>query len=720
MQNNHKGCCELRKIFMKYREKLSFLLLLNLFGPLVNAAVTIESPDGTIKFRLECNQQNNLQYEIIFDNRSIVKPSSLGLVLDEVKFGQGCTIGTPENYNVNRKILWRGVKAEVADQCNGMRIPIIQNENSKKWTLEVRCFNDGVAFRYLVPVENKVKVKNETLDFNCSGDDAAWYTTRYEAHWSTKVKLSQMPSESHIVLPLTIELSNGGYGLIAEADNLRFTSMLLQNAGDGRLSVRLSDSFLTDQNIISPWRIMMLARDLNALVNNDIIASVSPPPDPNYFPDGINTSWIKPGRCLWQWWAYSGPGVTWNKQKDFVDAAEKLECAYYLVDEGWQNPKFGWITEQHDEYYALKELCEYAAAKNVGIFVWAAKNINEKRYWPGIENKGKIKDFMSKCAYAGVKGVKLDFINSDNHETLAWYKECLETAAKYKLMVNFHGSTKPAGEMITWPNEVTREDVSGLEQYKAGKIIPGIHFTALPFTRYVVGHGDFTPTTLTKNLTKGTTFSLQLSTAVLYTSPFLCWADRPEVFLTSQVTDIIRTMPYTWDETVVLPQSKIGVLAAFARRSGDKWYIAAINGDDKERSLEIPLTFLGDGACFGTLIEDKIEGDSPDLVRKDCVEFTKQDTLKVKMKVGGGFVGRFCKLGVEGGAGPFTGDLNVKLKVSDKKTKIAYTLDGTEPMKNSKIYDKPIKINDSTQIWMKAFGGEADGIELKTWFVLKK
>ena len=342
-----------------------------------------------------------------------------------------------------------------------------------------------------------------------------------------------------------------------------------------------------------------------------------PPPDKQLFPDGIKTDYLKPGRCLWQWWAYNDPGTEWSKQHWFIDQAAALNCQYYLVDEGWENPKQGWSTEDKSAWERMRELCDYGSAKGVHIWLWRGWTRNDKRFWSGIETPEKREAFFRNCAEAGVKGTKIDFMDSQSHEMLAFYEDCLRVGAKHKIMVNFHGANKPAGEARTWPNEMTREGIRGLE-YNKWSTLPPQHYATLPFTRYLAGHGDFTPTTLQQQFLKGTTVAQQLACAVVTTSPILCWADKPELYLESPVVDFIREVPPVWDETRVLPGSRIGDLAVLARRSVNLWYVGIINGAEK-RSYTLDLSFLGRGKHLADFFSDV--GGRPDEIRHRAKRF---------------------------------------------------------------------------------------------------
>jgi alpha-glucosidase len=208
-------------------------------------------------------------------------------------------------------------------------------------------------------------------------------------------------------------------------------------------------------------------------------------------------------------------------------------------------------------------------------------------------------------------------------------------------MINFHGANKPAGEARTWPNEITREGIMGLEHNKWSVLKPS-HYSVLLFTRMLAGHGDFTPTTFQPKFFKGTTASLQLAMAVAHTSPILCWADKPEVYLAHPTLELVQTVPAVWDETRVLKGSKIGDLAVLARRSGKDWWVGILNGSaDKARKYKLDLSFLGDGEYSAVYCRDKTGSPADVIIEKTKAKAST--TLDINMAPGGGFVARFVK-----------------------------------------------------------------------------
>ncbi len=263
----------------------------------------------------------------------------------------------------------------------------------------------------------------------------------------------------------------------------------------------------------------------------------------------------------------------------------------------------------------------------------------------GVETVEKMEEFFSKLNELGVKGAKIDFLGSEGVKRRQFCVDVLRIAAKYKILINFHGCPKPAGESKTWPNEVTREGIAGLEHNRIGPYrLPPEHYCLIPFIRNLAGHADFTPVTFQKSKLFGTTFSLQLAMAIVENSPVLCWADKPDIYLNSPALTFIQTMPAVWDETIYLPDSKIGEFVVLARRSGKDWYVAVMNGSaTSEKEYELDLSFLGKGKFRATYSRDNMmRADDLVIETKDNVQ--KEQTIKIKMLPGGGFVARFIAI----------------------------------------------------------------------------
>ncbi len=235
----------------------------------------------------------------------------------------------------------------------------------------------------------------------------------------------------------------------------------------------------------------------------------------------------------------------------------------------------------------------------------------------------------------GVAGAKIDFFDHEHKELVDLYEALLQKAAEYHVMCVFHGANKPTGRERTWPNEMVREAIKGMESSRMANRAQ--HQATLPFTRYLAGPADYT--TMVFNQRRGdTTMANQIASDVILNSPFQTIAANPQTILTNAAVDIIKGIPSVWDETIVLPQSEIGELAVFARRKDRTWFLAAMNGSEA-KTVRVPLSFLASGVQRATFVRDR-EGESAAvLVEKKTA--TRDDALDLRLSPGGGFVARF-------------------------------------------------------------------------------
>jgi alpha-glucosidase len=365
--------------------------------------------------------------------------------------------------------------------------------------------------------------------------------------------------------------------------------------------------------------VILLARELNGLVNSDIVPNVCPPPDAELFPDGMHTSWVKPGRAVWRY--LDGGDNTLEEVINFSRWAGELGFEYQVVEGFWSR----WDEDE------IRQAVEASRERGVGLWFW--------RHSRELRTPEAQREFFANLKRWGVVGAKIDFFDHEHKEVVDLYQALLAEAARHQIMVNFHGANKPTGEARTWPNEITREGVKGMEARRLAD--RARHDATLPFTRYLAGPGDYTPVVFGER--RGdTTAAHQIATAAAFNQPLLTYGAHPQTLLAHPAVEMIKSIPAVWDETIVLPDSAIGELAALARRHGDAWFLVAVNGP-AARTLTVPVSFLGDDVYDASYVRDA--GGDPTEVRLEQANVRQNDKLEISLDAGGGFIGRFTPAG---------------------------------------------------------------------------
>ena len=596
---------------------LRYLFTMGCFLAVTAEAGTVDltSPDSAVRCQFSTDAEGHLLYSVTQGGQPRLKPARAGVIIDDVDLGAKVTLGEPRTRSISEVFPWRGNKTTATNHCRATEIPV-RTQAGVDWTLEARVFNDGVGFRYRVPGVGARRVRGESTRWQLPDGCTVWYQTdtrNYEGVYQS-ARADQMPLEQevekkrepvHVGLPMTAVFPDGTFGLVSEAALCRYSGLTLRPEGEAKFRAAFEDDangWTQDGPVLSPWRVIVLGKDLNALVNSDVIAALGEPPDPKLFPAGIDTPWIRPGKAPCTWMVFGNDGGQWDRQKWFVDVSAAIGCEYLLVDGGWQTAKWGWLKDGGDLWARAAELCRYAAERKVGILLWHAYP-EGRDDGPGLTTVEAREKLMQNCQRAGVKGVKIDFFDSESHAVLEAYEDLVRRAAKYHIMVNFHGANKPTGEMRTWPNEMTREGIRE-QEYLLWGVLPLAHYGALPFTRMAAGHGDFLPGFVQPRFLKNTTLIFQMASAIVFSTPFLCWPDNPEAYLNSPLLQFVRTVPVTWDETRVLPGSVMGDTVIMARRKGLEWHVAALNCRSEPRRLELDLSTLSPAGKEMTLYRD--------------------------------------------------------------------------------------------------------------------
>lgn len=606
----------------------------------VSRVVKISSPNSALDIEIAFDSRMKLNYSINLKRKPVLEASPMGIVVDGVDLGRQVKFGSVDRYRVSEKYPYRGAHSEAINNCNGAKIAVLHVESNTLYSIEVRAYDNGIAFRYVVSGDGKERAPDEGTGFVIPDGSTVWYHD-FEGHYEgihSKKDISEVRSGEWAAPPLTFKLPNGaGYAAITEAALINYSGMGLQSHGRRSFAARLGHALPVSYpfrlrygdeegkrlakpaaivgTITTPWRVVMASADLNGLVNCDVIQNVSPPPDNKLFPQGVKTAWIKPGRAVWKY--LDGGENTLEEMKNFSNLAGKLGFEYNVVEGFWRR----WTEDQ------MRELVEYSRQQKVGVWFW--KHSRELR------TPEARRQFFKLCNDVGVVGAKIDFFDHEAKEIIDLYQAMLKDAAKHRIMLNFHGANKPAGESRTWPNEMMREGIRGLE-YRSMQT-RAVHNTTLPFTRMLAGHADYTPVHFGERR-RETSWAHQIASGAIFTSPVLIYGAHPKNILENPAVDMIKSIPSVWDETIALPVSEVGEVAAFARRSGDTWFLAIMNGPTA-RELKIPLSFLGKGKYEAMLVRDRME--EAGAVNIEHRAFRRPDILTVELRSGGGFIARF-------------------------------------------------------------------------------
>jgi alpha-glucosidase len=326
---------------------------------------------------------------------------------------------------------------------------------------------------------------------------------------------------------------------------------------------------------------------------------------------------VKPGRAVWKY--LDGGEGTLAGVKEFSRLAGELGFEYQVVEGFWSK----WTDEQ------IRDAVAYSRERGVGLWFW--------RHSKELRTPEAREAFFRRLHDLGVVGAKIDFFDHEHKAVVDLYQALLHDAARHHILVNFHGANKPTGESRTWPNELTREAVRGME---SGRLTTRArHDATLPFTRFLAGPADYTPVHFGARRAD-TTAAHQVATAVVFSGPLLTYGAHPKALLASPAVELIRGIPSVWDETVVLPPSEVGEVAVYARRRGTTWFLAAVNGPTA-RSVTVPLTFLGDGRY--TVLEARDDAADPAAIRMAKATVERSGSVTVELPAGGGYVGRFTR-----------------------------------------------------------------------------
>ncbi|MDR0506031.1 MAG: glycoside hydrolase family 97 protein [Dysgonamonadaceae bacterium] len=655
-------------------KKILFLLLIFCFSACYknNKKQILSSPDGKteICFALSNGKPS---YSVKKAGKAILNPSQLGFVLtndDSLDADFEIISIKTDSKDETWQQPW-GEEIEVRNHYNEMKIEL-QEKNEKKRLINIvfRAFDDGIGFRYEFPEQENLKnfeIADELTNFALAQNDSAWSIPAYKGeYYEILWKKNPVNTLDTVVTPLTIETSDGKYIAIHEANLTDYAKMNLYPSGESTLKVDLTPwsngiKVYAQTPFVSPWRTIILADDLNRLVNARIMLNLNEPSKIK------NTSWIKPAKYTGIWWGMhkekytwaQGPkhGATTKNTKAYIDFAAAHHLSGVLV-EGWN---YGWdgdwvangnlfsFTKPYPDFN-IDEIAKYAATKGVDIIG------HNETGGATVNYENQLDSAFLFLTHHNIHTVKTGYVNQlldkkERHSSqyaVRHFRKVIETAAKYQLVVDNHEPVMPTGLQRTYPNLMTQEAVRG-QEYDAWSRDggnPPEHTTIVPFTRGLAGPMDFTFGTFDfsnpvyPQTRVQTTIAKQLALYVVIYSPLQMASDLPENYENKPAFEFIEKVPTDWAKTII-KDGKIGDYIVTVRKdkySGD-WFLGAIT-DENARSLKVDLSFLDKNKSYkAKIFQDASDSDwkmNPYPMIIEEQEITSEATINLYLAPGGG------------------------------------------------------------------------------------
>lgn len=634
----------------------------------------LTSPSGNISAKVDVDKI--VTYSVDYNGRTVLSPSPVSMRLTNGQvWGENAKVSKAVRTKVDETVkspLY--ISSEVRDNYNGLTLRM-----KGGWSLEFRAYNDGVAYRFINTNKKPFEIAQEqveyvfpenytaTVPYVSRGTDGNWdsqYMNSFESAYAT-AKLSELNPKRLAFLPLSVNVGDGVSVAITETDLNNYPGLYLYNPdSDNSLngnfapypSKREAGGYNNIQSVVKeraeyiarvegprsfPWRIAVIGNDIT-IASTDLSFLLA---EPSKISD---TSWIKPGKVAWDWWNnwnITGvdfrSGINTPTYKYYIDFASSHGIEYVILDDGWAVGR-GEDLMKINPNIDLKGIVDYAKTKNVGIILWAGYLAFER-------------DMEQVCRHyseMGVKGFKVDFMDHDDQQMTEFNHRAAEVAARYHMVLDLHGSHKPAGINRTWPNVLNCEGVKGLEQTKWSTLedFDMMQYDVqIPFLRQIAGPMDYTQGAMlnavkssyrpnySEPMSQGTRVH-QLALYPILVSPLNMLCDNPSNYMKEEeCTKFIAKIPTVWDETVVL-DGKMGEYVVIARRSGNNWYVGGITN---WTSRDITVDFSKLGIKAPAKIELFTDGVNAHRNAKDYrreeKSFDASKAMKLHLAPGGGF-----------------------------------------------------------------------------------
>ena len=657
---------------MKNNKKL-YLAILSLLLLIGNASFAakekkyvLSSPDGTLK--VEISAGNELAYQVMHGNDTILSHSNIGLVLEN-----GTIVGKTPRITGERR---RKIKDNIESPFYRFKEFVATgNELDLKlkggFGIIFRAYNEGVAYRFYTTQSSDIIIKEEQAEFNFKEDYTAYlpYTTNDKKPMAMAyqnvydiIPLSKAQPKLAF-LPVTVDCGSVKLTLL-ESDLEAYPGMFVQSQ-QGKYGLKgvfapypaktdfypwRKQEYVTETtDFISrsrgsrsyPWRVLAITeKDTDMPVNNLVYALASP----NRIGD---TSWIKTGKVAWDWWndwnlkgVPFKAGINMDTYKYYIDFASRNGLEFIVLDEGWYDPKSGDMLTVIPEL-DLTELIAYGKSKGVEIVLWTVFNVLDSQ----------LEAACKKYADMGIKGFKVDFLDRDDQTAVEMVYRIAEMTARYKLTLDLHGIYKPTGINRTYPHIINFESVFGMEEVKWTDIknnMP-LYDVTFPYIRMMAGPVDYTPGAM-RNATKAdwramyyTPASMgtrchQLAAYIVHDSPFTMLCDAPTNYLNEQeCVDFIASLPVEVDSTFIA-SGELGKYIVTVRKKDVNWYIGGMTNWD-ERDVQLDFSFLPEGMSYtAVLFKDGVNANKQaEDYRKETIRIDKDSRLTLHLASGGGF-----------------------------------------------------------------------------------
>lgn len=635
--------------------------------------ISVSSPDGKLKFLLKITPET-VSYEVNYKRQLLVENSLLGFNFDSGEFGSNLKVGKVRRKSIDETYeLVVGKVSTARNHCNEMVVPLQEKVSPGRLiNLVVRAFNDGIAFRYEFPEQegwNSYVMYDEKTQFRLSGNPMALlmylsgYINTHEGVY-THTGYDKIAKKRLIEMPVTLEFENGVFMSITEAAIRDYAGMYLVKEKDafaGKLSPRLGqEKIKVEINEFphrTPWRVISVSDRIGGLLETNILTSLN---EPCKIED---TSWIKPCRTTFTWWngnvvpdSTFSPGNNFETNKYYIDFAARngldAHGIYGYAETPWyydDNFNFGWAGPNADitrpiPCLNMPRIADYAKSKGVGIHLWV--------HWRPLYDK--LEEAFALYEKWGVKGLMVDFLDRDDQEMICIQEDILKAAAKHRLFIQFHGSSKPSGLTRTYPNEFTREGTLNYEVCKWDTLVNADHDISIPFTRLLAGPADYhlggfraLPRSKFKiqyvNPYVMSTRCHMMAMYVVLENHLTSLCDKPEAYEGQPGFEVLRTVPGTWDE-ISVPLAEFNKYVTVARRSGTDWWVGTLN-DGTARTLNLKLDFLGNGKYQAEIYTDAPDVDeNPNHLNKETRTVTRKDVIELPLAADGGSVLCISKL----------------------------------------------------------------------------